>query len=134
MTTHSGSCLCGTVHYEVEGEFDSFFLCHCSHCRKGSGTAHGANLFSTTAQLSWLGGAADVQLYTLPGTRHSRSFCRHCGSALPTLAMAGKLLVVPAGSLDTPVAIKPNAHIFTGSRADWDEGLELVREFEGLPE
>jgi hypothetical protein len=43
--TVTGSCLCGAVSFEVSGAFDSFFLCHCSRCRKDTGSAHAANLF-----------------------------------------------------------------------------------------
>src|SRR3546814_4169608 len=31
---HAGSCLCGAVHYQVDGAFEQFYLCHCRHCRK----------------------------------------------------------------------------------------------------
>ncbi|MCB1488035.1 MAG: GFA family protein [Bauldia sp.] len=130
---HRGSCLCGAVRYEVEGRFERFFLCHCAHCRKDTGSAHAANLFSATAKLSWLSGADKVTTFTLPGTRHTRSFCATCGSALPGLQMEGKLLVVPAGSLDTALPTRPDAHIFVASRADWDDHLEAVPMLPGAP-
>ncbi|WP_316042302.1 hypothetical protein [Idiomarina sp. OT37-5b] len=41
MTTYSGSCLCGKVTFEVTGEFDRFYLCHCQHCQKDNGGAVG---------------------------------------------------------------------------------------------
>jgi hypothetical protein len=47
--------------------------------------------------------------------------------------MEGKLLVVPAGSLDTEVHLRPTGHIFTDRKANWDENLEEVRKFPGLP-
>jgi hypothetical protein len=47
--------------------------------------------------------------------------------------MEGKLLVVPAGSLNSDVPLKPDAHIFVSSRANWDEGLERVPMLEKLP-
>jgi hypothetical protein len=47
--------------------------------------------------------------------------------------MQGKLLVVPAGSLDSDVPIAPNAHIFMSSRANWDDGLERFPKLEKLP-
>ena len=130
---HSGSCLCGAVRFEVDGAFQSFFLCHCSRCRKGSGSAHGANLFSSNAKLTWLSGEAHVKRFDLPGTQHGRSFCATCGAALPNVQMDGALLVVPAGSLDSGVELKPNAHICIASRADWDDGLNDIPEIEGLP-
>ncbi|WP_428647930.1 GFA family protein [Roseibium sp.] len=133
MNSHTGSCLCGAVEFRIDGDFEHFFLCHCSHCRKDTGTAHAANLFSATAKLEWVSGGDLVKVFTLPGSRHAKGFCRNCGSALPNLQMEGKLLVVPAGSLNTPVEIKPAAHIFTDSRADWDAELEHVPSFDGLP-
>lgn len=128
-----GSCLCGEVKYEIEGEFESFFLCHCKHCQKDTGSAHAANAFSTRAKLSWLGGEKNVTAYNLPNTRHVKAFCKTCGSAMPNIQMGGKLLVVPAGSLDSEVRLTPNAHIFYASRAVWDENLEKVLKIDKLP-
>ena len=123
---HAGSCLCGEVRFEVEGEFEHFYLCHCEYCRKDTGSAHAANLFSTTATLKWISGADRIRQFDLPATRHSRCFCGTCGSALPMMQMDRALLVVPAGSLDSPVAIRPTAHLFVSSKACWDDELEKV--------
>lgn len=133
MTKHVGSCLCGIVKFEVHGDFDSFYLCHCKYCQKDTGSAHAANLFSQSAKLTWLAGADAVSSFTLPGTRHNKSFCRSCGSALPSALLAG-LLVVPAGCLDTEVCVSPTAHIFTSSRAIWEGAIGDAPEFGGLPE
>ncbi len=133
-TKHLGSCLCEKVKFEVEGEFQSFFLCHCKFCQKDTGSAHAANLFSTNSKFTWLLGDSFVKTFTLPKTRHAKSFCSECGSALPIIQNAGKLLVVPAGSLDVPVDIKPNAHLFVGSKANWEEKLEELQGFDGFPD
>ncbi|MCP5140117.1 MAG: GFA family protein [Chromatiales bacterium] len=69
----------------------------------------------------------------MPSTRHGRSFCLECGSALPSTQMDGKLVVVPAGSLDTEVSLRPTAHIFVSSRASWDRALEEVPSAERFP-
>ena len=130
---HSGSCLCGKVCFDIEGEFEQFYLCHCEHCRKDTGSAHAANLFSSSATLKWTSGEEKVRKFDLPETRHSKSFCCICGSALPMIQMNGKLLVVPAGSLNSEVRIRPNAHIFVSSRAGWDEALEKVPTVEKFP-
>lgn len=133
MNNHSGSCLCGTVRFEVKGEFDSFYLCHCRHCQKDTGSAHAANLFSKSAELRWLSGTDAVTSFQLSGTCHRKSFCSRCGSALPSTEAAG-VLVVPAGCLDTAVGLSPTAHLFIGSKADWEKELEEVPTFEALPE
>lgn len=133
MTDHSGSCLCGTVKFEINGDFDSFYLCHCQHCQKDTGSAHAANLFSQSARLTWLSGAESVKTFTLPGTRHSKSFCALCGSALPN-AQPASLLVVPAGCLDTKIPVPPTAHNFCSRQAAWSAESGEVPRFEGLPD
>lgn len=130
-TQHSGSCLCGAVRFEVRGTFDAFYLCHCSRCRKDTGSAYAANLFASDAGLTWTAGQDAVRRFTLPGTRHAKAFCSTCGSALP-VAGAG-FVAVPAGSLDGDAPLMPQAHLFTASRAGWDEGLEQLPGFSGLP-
>jgi hypothetical protein len=125
-TRHAGSCLCGDVRFEIEGTFEQFYLCHCEFCRKDTGSAHAANLFSSTASLKWISGQHKVREFKLPATRHGKSFCSRCGSALPMTQMEGKLLVVPAGSLDSEIRIRPNAHIFISSKASWDDSLDKV--------
>lgn len=129
---HAGSCLCGAVRYEFTGDFQGFFLCHCSRCRKGTGSAHAANLFSASTEIEWLAGEASIRTFRVEGTRHQRSFCVECGSAVPRLHPHGGL-VAPAGSLDTPLSVRPTAHICLASKADWDDRLEDAPKFDGLP-
>ena len=37
-----GSCLCGSVRYEVRGLLEPASHCHCSMCRKAHGAAFGS--------------------------------------------------------------------------------------------
>ncbi|MBX9587377.1 MAG: GFA family protein [Gammaproteobacteria bacterium] len=57
--------------------------------------------------------------YSVPNTRHSHTFCATCGSSLPARIMGGKVLQIPAGSLDNDPALKPNALVHRGGRACW---------------
>lgn len=129
---HTGSCLCGAITFEIEGPFEQFFLCHCAHCRKDTGSAHASNLFSSTAKIVWTSGSDKVTAYSLPGTRHARSFCSTCGSAMPHVDQT--FVVVPAGCLDTPVQLTPNAHIFVSSKAVWDQDLASLPTFDTFPQ
>lgn len=134
MEKHRGSCNCGKVTFEIQGDFQHFYLCHCKQCRKDTGTAHAANLFSSTAALLWLSGKNLVRNFNFQSSGHMKSFCQECGSALPNLQQDGTLLVVPAGCLDTEVSIRPNGHIFMADKAAWDHDLEQVKQFESLPD
>lgn len=129
--THSGSCQCGAVTYEVTGDFERFMLCHCKRCRKNTGSAHASNLFMPNGTLTWLSGEDKVKVFQLAGTRHGKTFCMECGGALPRTREG--MVMVPAGSLDTDLAIRPDAHIFLEFKADWDDHLEDLPKFEGRP-
>lgn len=130
---YTGSCLCGEVTFEIEGDFENFYLCHCERCRKDTGSAHAANLFSSTAKLKWHSGEEKVRTFNFRSEGHIKSFCTNCGSALPNIQMDGELLVVPAGSIDSDIRIRPQGHIYNASKANWDAELERVPKFEGLP-
>ena len=130
----TGSCLCNQVKYEVQGEFESFYLCHCKFCQKDTCSSHSANLFSANSDFKWLAGEDLVSTFNLPSTRHVKSFCSICGSALPSIQDNGNLLVIPAGSLDSKFSKMPDAHLFSGSKACWDVNLDKLNFFERLPE
>ncbi len=132
VTSFNGSCLCGRVTFRVSGAFDSFFLCHCSRCQKDTGSAHAANLFSSNAKIAWLTGKDSVKIFQLPDSRHQKCFCINCGSALP-FAHNEDVVVVPAGTLDDRVDIRPTAHICVSDRASWDADLDTVESIDGLP-
>jgi hypothetical protein len=60
--------------------------------------------------------------YKVPEARYFKhSFCRTCGSSMPRLDFERGIDIVPMGSLDDDPGIRPQRHIFVGSRAAWDE-------------
>ena len=143
-TTLKGSCLCGAVKYEVTGEAKRFLHCHCSRCRKATGTGHASNLFLQPGELRWLQGEEQVRSFKPPeAKRFTNQFCATCGtpmfsastggpgSRLPRQAPGTDVVLIPAGSLDDEAPIKPQARIFSGSRAGWscaDDGLPVFPE------
>jgi hypothetical protein len=121
-----GSCLCERVRYRVTGPFEVFHLCHCSQCRRSTGSAHAANIFTSEDRLEWLAGEELVKRYTpdKPGVI-SKCFCSHCGSLVPYTSLKSGKLIIPAGSLNEAPGILPEDNIFWRDRADWyDAGLD----------
>lgn len=121
----NGACLCGRVQYRVTGPFDVFHLCHCSQCRRSTGSAHAANIFTSPDRIEWLSGEDQIKRYTPdePGVI-SKCFCSHCGSLVPYTSPKSGKLIIPAGSLNEPPGIDPVDNIFWRDRADWyDAGL-----------
>ena len=127
QSTLKGSCLCGAVRYVVSGEATRFYHCHCSRCRKATGTGHASNLFMQPGTLEWTSGEEQVRQFKVPeAQRFTNSFCATCGSRLPRDAKAMGFVFIPAGSLDDEPPIGPQARIFVGSRTRWscpDGGL-----------
>ena len=129
-----GSCLCGKVSYEISGHLGIFQYCHCSRCRKFTGSAHAANLLVSPEQFKWLQGEQYVGRYEVPEARHfATAFCKHCGSSLPWLGKTKKAVVVPAGSLDSDPGIKPSQSIFWGSRPGWYKEVSELPKYDELP-
>ncbi|MDB4837427.1 GFA family protein [Marinomonas sp.] len=132
-TIHTGSCLCGVATFQIEGQFQKFFMCHCSRCQKTSGSAHCANLFAPGAKLTWLSGKEKVSFYRHPDTNYARNFCSVCSSLLPLHVEARDIVATPAGCLDTEVGIAPQAHLFSNSKGNWDNILNDAPVFEKMP-
>jgi len=123
QTTLKGSCLCGAVKFEASGEPKRFYHCHCSRCRKATGTGHASNMFMQPGTLKWLAGEEQVRAYKVPeAQRFTNSFCATCGGRLPRQPPGTEMVVIPAGSLDSDAPIQPTARIFYGSRAAWSCG------------
>lgn len=115
-----GSCLCGSVRYAIEPPFAMLQYCHCSRCRKATGSAHAANLFVSPTQFRWTAGEEFAAKFKHPDAKYfSTCFCKHCGASLPWIVKGGKGVVVPAGSLDDDPGIRPTQNIFWGLRAPW---------------
>ncbi len=135
MSKIKGGCLCGEVTYEVTGPFDQFHLCHCSRCRKSTGSAHASNIFTKPENIRWLTGESLIKRFDLPtAERFARCFCSQCGSGVPYLSRNGLALTIPAGSLDDDPGIRPQDHIFWRDRGCWyDEGVTAPR-FDEYPE
>ncbi|MBR9884837.1 MAG: GFA family protein [Oceanospirillales bacterium] len=129
-----GSCLCGSVQYEITGHLGIFQYCYCSRCRKFTGGAFSANMFVAPDQFRWTKGEVHVARFALPEAKHfATAFCRCCGSSLPWQAQTGKAVVVPAGTLDADPELRPSQSIFCASRAVWFTDPDSLPAYDEMP-
>jgi hypothetical protein len=129
-----GSCLCGAVAYELTGTPLFMQNCHCLRCRRARGAAHATNIFYRPSQFRWTRGADLVAEYKLPEARfYTVAFCRSCGGAVPKVAPARDLAIIPAGSVDTDLPIRPQRHVFTNYRTPWFEITDSLPQFAEAP-
>lgn len=129
-----GSCLCQAVKYQFHGPEYAFQYCHCSRCRKFTGSAHGSNIIIDPKNFEWLSGADMVGRFEHPEAKHfATCFCRNCGSSLPWMSQSGISVVIPAGTLDEDPGIRPTQNIFWKSRAPWREEVSALPHYDELP-
>jgi len=129
-----GSCLCGAVQYELSGEVQRFYHCHCLRCRKTTGSGHASNMLVTPeSSLSWKTGEELLRRYKVPeAARFYNCFCSQCGSPMPRVVPELQGVIIPAGTLNAEPAIQPQARIFWDSRAEWScaaDGLPVYAEY-----
>jgi hypothetical protein len=131
----TGQCLCGAVAYALDAEPIWAHACHCSRCRKATGTAFAANLFFPIDALRWTRGEELLRSFKLPeAERFTTVFCSRCGSTLPFRNAARGMAGVPMGSLDGDPGFGLKAHIWVGSKAPWDEIRDALPQYpEALP-
>ncbi len=128
----TGSCLCGEISFEVAAAFKVLYFCHCSKCRKFTGSGNASLLAVKAGNLTWKQGAEYLHEFTAPSGYHAVS-CSQCGSPMPKLRY-DKIYLIPAGSLDgEPEVVRP-MHIYCDSRAPWQEISDSFEQFpEGPP-
>ena len=115
-----GSCLFGEVRFEYARAVTQVGMCHCSLCRKVSGTASNATIVVPETDFKWIAGEELRRVYIKP-TGWQTTFCEKCGSPLPQMLRGSAAYWVPAGLLDDDPGLVIGGHIFVGSKAAWDE-------------
>lgn len=134
MSGITGRCLCDSVRFEMEDDFQQFHLCHCKQCQRATGSAHASNVFTNPENIRWIAGSDLVRRFDVADRSISNAFCSKCGSGLPYVSKSGDTLVVPAGTLDTNPSISPNDNIFWAERASWYDDAVSAEHFDGFPE
>lgn len=115
----TGSCLCGGIQYQYDGEINEISLCHCGQCRKAQGSAFAANSPLLSAQFHIVKGHELLKSYYSSPIK-KRVFCANCGSPLYS-QRDDKLdvLRLRLGTLDTPITATPSYHTYCDSKAEW---------------
>ena len=138
MSAIRGSCLCGSVKFEITGPLSSPLNCHCSQCRKQHGAAFRSRVGVQIEDLRWLQGENLVKYYE-GGGGYLRGFCRECGSPIinragPNWKRAAQFprslsqCGIPLAILDDP-PVRPACHIFVGSMAPWFETTDDLPQY-----
>lgn len=128
-----GSCLCGAVGYEIDGELGKAMICHCGICRKSNGSAFAVNapLAATTFRL--VQGENSLGCYA-SSEDAQRYFCKNCGSPIYSARLSlPEMIRLRVGALDRDVPIEKGCHVYVASKAAWDDINDVLPQFSQLP-
>src|SRR3954469_5961618 len=125
----NGSCLCGEVRYTVADEFQYALLCHCSKCRRATGSAFKPFGGIERAKLEVTQGTIRIVGDVMTHDAH----CKNCGSLLYSIVQEGTRAHVTYGTLIDPPSLAPQGHIFVGSKAPWDTICDGLPQHQELP-
>ena len=125
----TGECLCGDVRYEIDGKISPIWLCHCSKCRRSTGSAFHASAVCRPEQFRWVSGEESIREYEdTPG--YKTRFCARCGSPVPAFLEEFGQVFLHAGALNEDAGRKVIHHIFVGSKAPWYEIADALPQYE----
>ena len=128
----TGSCHCGAIRYEVEGEPVYHALCHCTDCRRQTGAPVVSwALFRNDALM--VTGAPQVYASSENARRH---FCGNCGTSLfyTNEVIFPGLTDICSATLENPDALKLGIHVQTAERIGWMKDAHNLPQFERYPQ
>lgn len=118
---YTGKCLCGKVSIEIAGAISDIIHCHCSLCRKNSGTAYATNGFINTGDFTITSGAENLTQYAFKPGR-VRHFCTACGSPVFSAnAQDPTRIRIRLGIIDSEIIERPISHNFVSSKGNWED-------------
>ena len=116
----AGQCNCGAVAFETDVDPADVYVCHCSICRRFTGSNGIAVVLVDKPAFRWVRGEDRVTVWSKPDGDWSASFCSCCGSATPG-PNDERRMYIPAGAIaEGGESLRVRHHIFVHSRADWD--------------
>lgn len=128
----TGECNCGGVAFEVDAEINQVVACHCSICRKATGSSHIPVVLVEKSAFRWLRGEDLISTWKKPGSHWQFWFCKTCGSPLPGINGETQMFI-PAGCItEGGDTLEITDHIWVNSKAHWEKiGDDGVRHPEG---
>lgn len=116
-----GDCNCGAVGFEITTEVSDVYVCHCSMCRKSTGSGGIAVVVVNNDQFHWSKGQEHIITWDKPGHDWQTSFCNQCGSTLPGSNDDARMYV-PVGTIsEGGKNLTVVHHIWVDSKANWEE-------------
>lgn len=128
----TGTCLCGGIRYEYDGDINEVSMCHCALCRKAQGSAFVAVSPIDAARFRITSGVELLKEYRAVANK-ARVFCANCGSPIYSFRESlPDIKRLRLGTIDTPFTCKNTYHTFVSDKAAWDQILDDYPQHSGF--
>jgi hypothetical protein len=115
-----GGCACGAVRYRLGSQPMFIHCCHCLNCQRQTGSAFVVNLLIEAGRVQVLAGAPQpVDAPRDDGSSQRIFRCPECQVAIFSEYGRAEVRFVRGGTLDDPIGITPDVHIYTRSKVGW---------------
>jgi hypothetical protein len=121
------------VRYRIDADNLKAYQCHCSLCRKQSGTASNLGALVRAEKFAWTDGEKNISSW-IKDSGFTSDFCSRCGSPVPNPLPQMNCYWIPVGTLEDAGTITIIAHICAASKAGWDEITGPATAYEHFPD
>lgn len=129
----NGKCLCGEIQFRAQETPGIVFNCHCSRCRKSTGSAFATQVFAQRKTLEFIKGRDKLTEYESTGG--IRTFCSNCGSRLMNYGKGDvDYLSISISAIDEPNELRPTADCFLSTKLPWCKTDQDIKSFDGFPD
>ena len=131
---YQGSCLCGTVKFELSDKIKDIVCCHCSLCRKAQGSAFATNANVSISSFHFISGENNLTAYS-SNEHQTKYFCKTCGSPIMSKnILSPEFVRIRLGTIESDISERPQAHIFVSSKANWETICDDLPQFSNYEE
>lgn len=128
-----GSCLCGDVEFEVDATEFNIYQCHCSLCKKQSGTSSNSSTLVNHDNFRFIKGSDSINSW-IKDTGFRSDFCSKCGSPVPNPLRGFNLYWVPIGLLPVTVKATVVVHLCVSTISSWHWMDSGMAQFQDVPD
>lgn len=127
----NGSCLCGSIKFEINSDSLNMYQCHCEQCRKQTGTASSCGSIVPEEKFTWVYGKSKIRKWEKESGFTSH-FCSDCGSSVPNKFREQPYYWIPVGLIDKG-KIHTVANLFISEKPDWSNLKSETNHFQTKP-
>jgi hypothetical protein len=122
MPNRTARCACGQAQITVEGEPQMHGLCHCTNCKRRTGSAFGISAYFQKSTVREQRGEMSVYAFRHAAQGHdqARHFCSRCGTTLFwTVSTLPDLIGIAGGCFADDGLPAPSYSVTHGKKEAW---------------